>query len=275
MKRIIALMSLVTVASAFGQSTSQTSLKTKKKSFLDKINTSYYGELQSARLTQDQTVDISTNGSTLYNSLIINYDHNSKTRFTTTIRHEVTDTNRGAKADKFVEADPRFALRRQLLSNDRVTLFGGIMLEAPVSRYSNYETGDERIVRGRLTTLMIAKINDFNQFIFWGALQKTAYKFNTENYNDDPVDIIYTWMSWSTTAFSEQIKFRVDVETATAHMAGKSDIEFKAADGSERILAGLNFDVKDVNLYPYVFNNPALVKAYNQLGAGLQIFKAF
>ena len=133
----------------------------------------------------------------------------------------------------------------------------------------------QRIARARLTTLLIATINDYNQFIFWGGLQKTAYKFNSDSYTDDPIDIIYTWSSWSTSALSEKYKLRVDLETATAHMDGKGDLDFMVANGSERILAGVNFDVGSVNLYPFVYNDPSLVKAADKLGAGVQIFKAF
>ena len=162
MKRFIALTSLLGVACAFGQTT-ETNLKTKKKSFLEKVNTSYYGELYTARLVESEKETLSENGTALYNSLIVNYDHDSDNRFTVTIRHELTDKIPGnGEGDRFDEADPRFAYRRKLLSNDKVTWFGGVMMEAPVSRYSNYEQGDQRIARARLTTLLIATINDYN-----------------------------------------------------------------------------------------------------------------
>ena len=277
MKKLIAFTTLLVATSTFAQSTnSKTKIKTKDKTFTERIGFWYYGELDRNRISNDKNVTGDKKLDFL-NYLNTSYELDSKSRINLTLRMNVTDRQApNGAGDRYEELDPRLGVDRLLMDNGTSSLRVRAVFELPMSRYSNYTQGDRRITRFKPSATFSTKIDDYNRLMVFAGFNKTYYHEASASVEGTSRHYVTSWISYSNSALSEKYQLRIDAETLMRHQGGTQDLNMKASSGEERILAGVSMNIPGgVNLFPYLQHDPSLVKAANMLGGGVQIFKAF
>ncbi|MDP7320041.1 MAG: hypothetical protein QF441_05500 [Bacteriovoracaceae bacterium] len=280
MKRILGLMALTVMTSALGAtstttSTSKTTLTQKSKSFTEKFSFWYFTELYSMKLTTDDNVpgDKKTDW---VNYLNTSYEIDSLSSFNLTLRANITDrqADRG-QGDRYQELDPRISYKRVLHKTATSSLRLSLTFEIPMSRYSDYKHGDQRITRFKPSLSYSKKIDDYNTILLFAGFNKTYYKQSRTSIENNSRHYITSWFSYVNSALSEKYKLRFDAEGVMRHNGGTSDLNIASSSGEERLLAGVNFDIAGLDMFPYIQHDPSIVKATNNLGGGIQVFKAF
>lgn len=276
MKKFIALTTLIAASGTFAAtSTSTTKVETSKKTLKERIGVWYYGEIYTARVDDDQNVkgDKKTD---FVNYLNVSYEIDSKSKANLTLRNNITDRQAAnGSGDRYEELDPRIAVDRVLMKTDKSSLKAKLMFEVPMSRYSNYAKGDKRITRFKPSMTFSTKIDDRNNLMIFGGFNKTYYHEARGSVESTSRHYVTSWISYTNTSLSEKYKLRLDLEGVMRHQGGTSDLNIASSAGEERIVAGVNFDLAGLDLYPYLSHDPSIVKATNTLGAGVQIFKSF
>ena len=267
MKKIIALTVLTIAGSALAQTTSTGEISVSQKSFKDRIGFWYYGELTKGTVAtkEDETPD-----SNFLNYLNTSYEISDSFNFNLTLRMNLTDTaDENGKGDRFEEWDPRFGIDYNMKSFvNRIRT----VVEAPTSRGSQ---DADKIARLKLYAYMTGKkIDDYNTV---GAVLNYNKDFfeNPASRTETKTYYLTQYFTWTNTALSETYRPKFEVELLQVQTAGRSDLDFKSSPGDERVLAGIDTDLLTVNLYPYLYHDISRVKAADQLGAGVQIFKSF
>jgi hypothetical protein len=276
MRKIIALTTLIAATGTFAATTtSTTKVETSKKTLKERIGVWYYGEISTARVSDDKNVQ-GDKKTDFVNYLNISYEISSKTKANLTLRNNITDRQASnGSGDRYEELDPRISVGTKLMKTDTSSLSIKMTAELPMSRYSNYEHGDKRITRLKPSMTYTKKINDYNNLIVFGGFNKTMYNKSSRSVDATSRHYLTSWFSLTNTNLSEKYKLRIDLEGVMRHQGGTADNNVKASSGEEGVLAGVNFDIAGVDIFTYAKHDPSLVKASNVLGAGVQIFKSF
>lgn len=266
MKKIIALTVLTLAGSAFAQTTSTEELSVSQKSFKDRVGFWYYGELTKGNAANDNT----TPDANFLNYLNGSYEISDSLKANITLRMNLTDeSDENGKGDRFQEWDPRLGIdynREGLINRIRT------VVEVPTSRGSQ---DADKIARLKLYAFATGKkIDDYNTV---GAIVNYNKDFFQEPEARSKTSQYYItqYFTWTNTSLSEAYRPKFEVELIQRQTAGRSDLDFKSSAGEERVLAGIDTDLLDINFYPYLYHDISKVKAADQLGMGVQIFKAF
>ncbi len=275
MKKLLAyaIASLV-VLSAQAQSTGATSeekVKVQDKPILDRLSVAYYAEYDTDRIKEHDDETLSNYQTQWYHSFIFSAEITEVDTLQWVIRGNFNEVNK----DAYDEYDPRVRWRHVYFSDDVATLRTDMQIELPMSRYSDYENGDRRIIRFRPSIHYIRKIDDLNSVFLYFAYQRTYYHEASASTDETVRFNFLPYISYTNTYFSENYALRIDYEAFWNHMPGENDFHFKSIGPDERILIGTSFNIGSVNLYPYLQHFTAVKKALDRTGAGLQVFATF
>lgn len=266
MKKIIALAALVVVGSAHSQTTSNTTVKQKKLKFMDKVSTNWFGEAQEVVVgDSSKTKDVA-----FYNSIGLNYQYNKRVTFGINPRFELNDAP-GGTDDKFSELDLRLRMTGNLISKDVFTAVDYILPTTQATIDSDTTDGEIRFYNQKSYSF-----DDVNNLVYGLSFRKGLVK-NTAGPHVEYKALPY--LSFTNKKFSEKYVIRVDYEGYLVHNAGKSlnNITQHSSATAQRFVVGTSIDnvMGITNIYPYISHYPALAKAADQLGAGIQMFQAF
>ncbi len=265
-KKILATtLGLLTAASSIAASTttSQTNLEQKNNSLIEKIDIAYFGEFLQPKVdTEEANADF-------YNLAIIDYKLDNGAKLVLQPRFSLVDSAQ----DRFVEYDLRAGIKKSFTLTDKLSLFSQARVQLPTSKGSQ---ADDTLIMGvRTTQLLTAKIDDFNSLTAGGTITKTLRTKANSTVDEYSRHNLLPYISYVNSAMSEKFALRVDLEGYLAHMAGKSDLHFKNVIGGERIIIGPDMNIAGTSIYPYLQHDPSGVKAIDQAGAGVQIYRKF
>lgn len=267
MKKIIALTALALVGSAFAETKSTGEISVSDKSFKDRIGFWYWSDTYKGTVApkEDETPD-----SNSLNYVNTSYEITDSFNFNFTLRMNLTDQNdENGKGDRFEELDPRLGIdfnNKSFVNRIRT------VVEVPTSRGSQ---DADKIARLKLYAYMTGKkIDDYNTV---GAVINYNKDFFEDPASRSKTKTYYLtqYFTWTNTALSERFKPKFELELLQVQTAGRSDLDFKSSPGDERVLAGIDTSILTVDVYPYLYHDISRVKAADQLGAGIQLFKAF
>ena len=266
MKTLIALTALTIAGSSLAQTISQGQMSVSQKSFKDRIGFWYYGEITKGNAAGENTAP----DANFLNYVNGSYEISDNFNFNLTLRMNLTDeADENGKGDRFQEWDPRLGIDYNMDSFvNRIRT----VVEAPTSRGSQ---DADKLGRLKLYAYMTGKqIDDYNTV---GAILNYNKDFfqSPEPRQKTRQYYLTQYFTWTNTALSEKYRPKFELELLQNQMAGKSDLAFASSAGDERVLAGIDTDLLDINFYPYLYHDLSKVKAADQLGAGVQIFKAF
>ena len=268
MKKLIALTTLVAAGSSMANTT-ETKIDVKDMSIADRISYSYFMEFDKDRLNEDK---VSSPDAEIYQSFTMKYKLTNDLTASINPRFSMTDDN---PADNFQEHDVRVGIKKSNLfamANGAITGSATLKLELPTSKGSQ---DSDKITKIKAYLGVNAKIDNYNNLFVMPYLNKSINSQASDSVAEYSRHNISTYISYSNSALSETAKFRSDVELSHSHIAGNADNSLMADAGDERILAGVDFDVKGTSVYPYVSHDPSTVKAANNLGAGIQVDASF
>ena len=270
MKAIIGLSILLAASAVIASATTTKKVKISDKSFKERVGIWYYGEIDRNAFTKAPELD---NNNDFLNYLNISYEINSKAKFNLTLRNNLTDRNaENGEGDRYEEYDPRIGAEYVLMKNSKSKLKVKLVFEVPMSRYS---FDDERITRLKPSITYTTQIDDNNKILLFAGFNKTYYKESAKPIDETSRHYVTSWISYTNSTFSEKYRFRVDIDGLMRHQEGQGDFGLKASSTEERIIAGVNFELAGLDLFPYLQHDPSGLQALNTLGAGVQIFKAF
>ena len=273
MKKLIAVATMIAATGAMSQSTTTTTdIDVSSQSLSERLSLSYYGEID----TDTLTTSAQTKGqrqTEFLNYLYVSYKLSSTSVLSTTFRMYLTDANKGiGQGDRYEELDQRITWSKVLSKTASTKFSFKQTIELPTTDASRKKN---KIMRFKPSVGVSHKIDDLNSIV-------AAVGFNRDIYQKAPETIaktsryyISSWFSYRNTKLSEKYKFRTDIELTTDQTAARSDLNFTAREDGERLLAGVDMDILGVDVYAYTQHDPSRVVAADQLGAGVQLFKAF
>lgn len=266
MKKIIALTALTLAGSVFAQTTSTGELSVSQKSFKDRVGFWYYGELTKKNAAND---NIKPDADFL-NYINTSYEISDSLKTNFTLRMNLTDANdENGKGDRFQELDPRLGID---YNRDGIINRWRAVVELPTSKGAQQADKIGRLKLYLFTTGK--KIDDYNTVGFIGNYNKDFFQDPAAR-NKTSQYYLTQYFTWTNTSVSEIYRPKVELELLQTQIAGASDLDFEASKGDERLLAGVDTDLLGVNFYPYLYHDISKVKAADQLGVGMQIFKDF
>lgn len=245
------------------------SLLVSQKSILDRISLSYYGEITKGDITEeaDHSPDFE-----LYNSIGVAYEITEAMRFDLSLRwvnSDAFDAETG-KTATYTSLDPRLSVSYR--TNAFVNKYK-VLVEAPTTDASQDE---DKITRLRLYAYMTGKqIDDFNTVGSVVFFERDFYSSDPTPGEDDTRNYrLYQGFNWVNTALSENYRPKLELELIQTNPEDKDPlhIEFNAA---TRLLAGVDMTILGASVFPYLIHSPSKPKAADQLGAGMQFYKAF
>lgn len=271
MKKVIALTALMAYSAAFAQSTtSTTNITAKKKSFTDDMSYFYWSDLRTGKLNEEVRGNVPD--TYFYNMFNIRYTLNDKDRFNFQIRFGLTDEyDENGKGDRFEEDDVRVTYQRLLFANDSTAVRLTAALQLPTSRDS--QADEDRIVRLKPNVIISHNFDDYNSLLVVPAYTRTIYTKGQAPTDETSRYYMSSWVMYTNKYLSDKYVLRADLETKHVHMNGKADtaLETTAFD----LVVGVDMNLAGTSVFPFLVHDTMGVKAVDQLGGGIQIFKVF
>jgi hypothetical protein len=273
MKKIIALATLVAAGSSLAATTSSTKVSVSDMSFSERVGVWYWGETGVKKLNRKNGDEVQKADSLNY----VNASFKVTDKITTnlTLRMNLSDANDADEmgvADKYEELDTRIGMDYKLFDTGMFSSKVRGVFELPTSQSS---INKEKITRAKAYMYLTTKFDDYNKLTAIVNYNKDFYNKAQKANAETSKYYMTQYFSYTNTALSEKIVPRIDIEMLQSHMAGGADNQLAASSGDERILIGTDIDVAGTSVYPFVSHDPSRVKAANQAGMGVQIFKAF
>lgn len=269
MKKIIALTAITLVGSALAQTTTEGELSTSQKSFSERLGVDYYGELTKQDITEEENSAPDTD---LYNSLGLSYEVAENITSKLEVRWTNADNeNDEGERQTFNMIDPRLRVdfKRANAFVNKIRL----LAQLPATEDSR----DADLITGfRAYAFMTGKkIDDYNTINAVSFFEKAFYEDDPTPGADETRNFrLYQGINWVNTALSEKYRPKVEVEFLPINPENKAVTHLEWS-GSERLLAGIDTEIYDVSVFPYLIHKLNSVKAVDQLGAGMQIYKSF
>lgn len=264
MKKFIGLFLLIALTSAttFAQTTKTE--EEKPKTFADHLNFWIFTQPAKARILPkkaDNKPDFSA-----LNLIFLHYQNGDKWRFGTQFQFTLNDSN----VDRFREGDFRVYVDRFFKN----TIFGRLRVALRLPTNEAAQEANRLVQLNIWAFINPIKLNDYNTISgIFGLFNK---QFFTEEQDGDQSEYSsWQYLRWTNTQLSDKYQFAMEFNFGEAHIAGGHLLSVKKNDPLGSMLAGVVFDAAGINWYPYLTHNFGTVKALDQVGAGVQIFKAF
>ena len=271
MKKLIAVATMIAATGAMAQSTSTTDVNTSSKSVLEKVGMWYYGEADTDAIVDAKHTKGERNTEFL-NYLNVNYEISSIDSIDTTFRMYFDDSLKGpGQGDQYVELDQRVRHTRVLYKDANSRLRIRTTFELPTTDASRES---DKITRFKPWLELNETIDDLNSLILGAGFNKDYRTKAQDSVDETSRHYITTFISYANSALSEDYKLRLDIEGTLRHIPGGAETDLRATN-EDRVLAGINTEILGMNVYGYAQHDPSRVKAADQLGAGVQLFKAF
>lgn len=271
MKKLLALVALCAVGAAYSADTTSTKkIDVKKQSFTERLKGYYYGALSRSYLSTEE-YDAPNTG--FVNYLNAGYKLTNDTSISTTFRFQLLDSrDENGKGDRFRELDQRVAISTKLYKGEKFNLSAGFTYELPTSRESQ---DDERYGRMKPSVSGTYTFDDYNSLFTFLGYNRTLRPEATASVDAYSRFYTTTWMIYTNKYLSEKYVLKIEYAHTMDQIAGSGDNALKKDDAGEELNIGVDADIAGVSVNPYIMHNPSRLKASNQLGAGLNIFKAF
>lgn len=273
MKKMMALTTFTLAAcmahTALGQTTSTTKVDVSKQSFKERIGGYYWGAVSKGVLSKEEKDETD---SSFLNYLNASYKLGNDTKISTTFRFQLKDSlDENGKGDRFRELDQRIAVGTTFFSNGKYTAKAALTIELPISRASK---ASGKTMRVRPSASLSAKIDNVNTLTAWTGFYKDIYPKANKSIDETTRYMIVNVLTYNNTYLSEKYSFKAEYIQTLSHNPGYADSALKK-DHDDTLDLGLEMDVLGFSINPYIQHKLSEMRALNNVGGGVQIFKAF